>query len=204
MRRPTLVFLLVSAFVFGCTAWKRCAYERGGRDDWQQPDQVIAALGIAPGDRVADLGSGSGYFTVRLARAVGPTGKVWAVDVDEDMNAYLRKRLDEEGIENVEVVLATFDDPLLPDGEVDLLFTSDTYHHVQERPAYFRRLHADLAPGGRVAVLEFDGRKGWFVRLMKHYTEKDLLLREMQEAGYRADQDLDFLDRQSFVVFAPE
>jgi len=204
MRRTAFLILLVTGLAVSCSAWKRYAYESPGRDDWQKPDEVIASLGIAPGSRVADLGSGSGYFTVRLARAVEPGGRVWAADVDADMNAYLGERLAKEGIENVEIVLAEYHDPLLPDGELDLVFTSSTYHHMQDRPAYFRALRTDLAPGGRVAVIDFDGRKGWFVRLMGHHVEKETLLREMQEAGYRVEKDLDFLDRQSFVIFAPE
>lgn len=195
----SLALLLASA---GCSSsWKSWAYEGSGRDEWQQPERVIEALGIEPGSRVGDLGAGSGYFTVRLARAVGPEGTVYAVDVDEDMNAYLSERLAGEGIDNVEVILGRYDDPLLPDGQIELLFTSNTYHHIESRPAYFRRLQQDLAPGGRVAILDYDGRKGLFVRLIGHYVEKQTIVDEMQEAGYRLEQDLDFLDRQSLLVF---
>jgi ubiquinone/menaquinone biosynthesis C-methylase UbiE len=162
---------------------------------------VIASLGLRPGDRVADIGAGSGYFTLPLARAVGPSGRVHAVDVDEEMNEYLRKRVREAGLENVEVTLGRYEDPLLPAGEIDLIFTSNTYHHIEERPAYFRGILDDLAPGGRVAILDYDGRKGWFVRLVGHYTPKQEILREMEEAGYRLADDADFLDRQSFLIF---
>jgi arsenite methyltransferase len=204
MRRAAIPTLVAVLTLVGCTSWKRCAYEGPGRDDWQQPDRVVASLGIEPGDRVADLGAGSGYFTLRLARAVGPTGRVYAVDVDEDMLAYLAERLAQEGLDNVEVVLGEYHDPLLPDGSIDLLFTSNTFHHIQDRPDYFRRVRGDLAPGGRVAVLEYDGRKGLFVRFAGHYVAKDVLLDEMQQAGYRVVEDFDFLDRQSLIVFTPE
>ena len=204
MRSSTVLACLVLLSLPSCTALKRCAYESSGRDDWQKPDGVVAALGIRPGDQVADLGSGSGYFTVHLARAVGPEGRVYAVDVDEEMNAYLSERLADEGIENVEVVLGEYEDPKLPDGQIDLLFTSNTYHHIQDRPAYFRRVQADLAPGGRVAVIEYDGRKGLFVKWMGHKTGKEVILEEMREAGYRVIEDSDLLDRQSFILFTPE
>ncbi len=204
MRRRALLACLLLLALPSCTAWKRCAYESAGRDDWQKPDEVVAALGIQPGDRVADLGAGSGYFTVRLARAVGPTGRVYAVDVDEEMNEYLRERLAEEGIDNVEVVLGEYSDPKLPDGEIQLLFTSNTYHHIEERADYFRRLRVDLAPGGRVAVIEYDGTEGLFVKWMGHYTGKEVILGEMGEAGYGVAEDLAILDRQSFVIFTPE
>lgn len=205
MRRTVLLALgIAAALLPGCTAFKQCAYERDGRDEWQQPDTVITALGLAPGARVADIGAGSGYFTRRLAPAVEPGGQVWAVDVDADMNERLRERLADEGIGNVEVVLGEYEDPKLPDGGIDLVFTSNTFHHMQERPEYFRNLKKDLAPGGRVAIVDFDGRDGWFVRFMEHYTSKQDLLADMQAAGYRVEKDHGFLDRQSFVVFAPE
>lgn len=203
MRKTCLVLLLLPTLGLGCS-WKRCAYEGGGRDAWQQPARVIEALGLEPGQSVADLGSGTGYFTGRLARAVEPGGTVFAVDVDADVHEELRERLAEEHVANVELVLATPDDPGLPDGRIDLVLTVDTYHHIGDRAAYFRRLKQDLAPDGRVAVIEFDGRKGTFVKLSGHYTEKSLILEEMAEAGYRVDEDFGFLDRQSFVVFAPD
>jgi ubiquinone/menaquinone biosynthesis C-methylase UbiE len=201
--KRTVALLLAAGLVGGCASIKRCAYEGGSRDDWQQPERVVEALGIRPGDRVADLGSGSGYFTLRLAPAVGPEGKVFAVDVDAEMNEYLRGRLAEAGIANVELVLGRFEDPLLPDGGVDLVVVVDTYHHIEDRPAYFRNLKRDLAPGGRVAVIDYDGRKGWFVQWMGHYTPREQLLREMDEAGYDVAEDHGFIDRQTFVIFVP-
>src|SRR5262249_51454831 len=156
---------------------------------------------LRPGDRVADLGAGSGYFTLRLARAVAPNGRVYAVDVDEAMNEYLRKRVVQEGLTNVDVILGRSEDPLLPDGSVDLVLVVDTYHHRRDRPAYFRNLRRDLAPAGRVAVIDFDGRKGWFMRWTGHITPRTLLLREMAEAGYEVAEEFDFIDRQTFVIF---
>ena len=199
--KRTAALLLCVGILGGCSSFKRCVYEGSSRDEWQQPERVIAALGIRSGDRVADLGSGSGYFTLRLAPAVGPDGRVYAVDVDEDMNEYLRQRVAQTGLANVDVILGRFDDPLLPDGGVDLVLIVDTYHHLEDRPAYFRNLRRDLEPGGRVAVIDYDGRKGWFVRLMGHTTPREELLREMAEAGYEVAEEFDFIDRQSFVIF---
>jgi ubiquinone/menaquinone biosynthesis C-methylase UbiE len=199
-----VVVTLLAVSCLACGPIKRLCYEGFSRDSWQQPDRVIEALGLEPGDRVADLGSGSGYFTLRLARAVGPTGKVYAVDVDEGMNDHLRKRVHDAGLDNVEVILGEVEDPLLPDGEIDLLLTVNTYHHIQERPRYFRNVQKDLGSDGRVAIVEFDGRKGWFVRLMVHSLSKPELVGEMREVGYRLDQDLDFLERQSFLIFSVE
>ena len=202
MKRAAALLLAIGIFA-GCGSIKRFVYEGFSRDEWQQPERVIAALGIRSGDRVADLGAGSGYFTLRLAPAVGADGRVYAVDVDEEMNEYLRQRVAQAGVVNVDVILGRFEDPLLPDGGVDLVLMVDTYHHLDDRPAYFRNLRRDLTPGGRVAVIDYDGRKLWFMRLLGHTTPREELLREMAEAGYAVAEEFDFIDRQSFVIFRP-
>ncbi len=201
---PHLAALLAIALAVGCATWKRFQYEGAGRDDWQKPDEVVALLGIDPDDRVADVGAGGGYFTFRLADAVGPEGRVYAVDVDSDLLAYLEERVREEGRTNVEVVRATADDPRLPEGEIDLVFLCNTYHHIEDRPAYFRRVLADLAPNGRVAIVELDERSGGFIHWIGHFTTADAIAREMREAGYRQIADHPILDRQSFLIFGPD
>ena len=201
MRVLRSIAALLIALSLGCGNWKRFAYERG-RDDWQQPERVVATLGIEPGDHVADLGSGSGYFTLRLAEAVGPPGRVYAVDVDADMNEYLREKVKEAGATNVEVIDGRFEDPLLPDGRIDLIFSANTFHHIQQRPAYFRNVQQDLAPGGHVAIIDYNDTT-WFPRVMGHATDKDVLIGEMTEAGYGVVADHDFVERQNFVVFEP-
>jgi ubiquinone/menaquinone biosynthesis C-methylase UbiE len=102
----------------------------------------------------------------------------------------------------VAAILAKPDHPMLPDAGVDLVFTSNTYHHIDNRIAYFSNLLRFLRPGGRVAVVEFD-RRGWLEGLLRHYTPREFIRREMEQAGYRLQQSFDFLDRQSFLVFAP-
>ncbi len=201
MRFMRITAALAIALSLGCGTWKRFAYERG-RDDWQQPERVVASLGIEPGDRVADLGSGSCYFTLRLAEAVGPTGRVYAVDVDAAMNEYLRERVKEAGVRNVEVIDGKFEDPLLPDGRIDLIFSANTYHHLQDRSEYFRNVRRDLALGGRIAIIDYNDTT-WFPRVMGHDTDKDVLIGEMNEAGYDVAEDHDFVERQNFVVFEP-
>lgn len=184
----------------GCAQVKQCAYEGFNRDQWQQQDRVIESLQIQPGERVADLGSGSGYFIPALAKAVGPAGRVYAVDVDKEMNEIVAERARREGLNNVEVILAKPDDPLLPVSGIDLIFTSNTYHHIQNRVNYFANLRKYIRPNGRVAVIDFD-RRGWLQGLWKHYTPSEFIKREMEQAGYRLQREFDFLDRQSFLIF---
>jgi ubiquinone/menaquinone biosynthesis C-methylase UbiE len=200
-RRWRSTVLVAFLLLAGCTALKRCAYEGGNRDSWQKPEEVIQALALKPGDRVADLGSGSGYFTFRLARAVGPTGKVYAVDVDEGLNRDLAGRAKRDGYGNIEVILAEPGDPRLPESSVDLFFTSNTYHHLENRARYFTTLRSTLRPGGKVAIIDFN-REGW-IQSLGHYTPAEDIKREMNEAGYELEREHDFLTKQSFLVFVP-
>ena len=200
-RRHSLRFALAFALLLtGCARLKQCAYEGVNRDDWQQPQRVIAALKIQPGAIVADLGSGGGYFTFRLAEAAGPTGKVYAVDVDQDMVDLIKKSAKEKTAGNIEAVLAKPDNPMLPKPGADLIFTSNTYHHIDHRVAYFANLRQYLRPGGSIAIIDFD-RRAWLEGLLRHYTPSEFIKREMEQAGYALQQEYDFLDRQSFLIF---
>jgi arsenite methyltransferase len=199
--RILVLFAFVPALAPGCTTFKRFMYEGWGRDSWQQPERVVRELGLEPGSRVADLGSGGGYFTFRLADAVGAAGRVYAVDVDQGMIEYVGAEARKRGYANVESILAAYDDPRLPADGVDMIFTCDTYHHLSDRVAYFERAARYLRPGGRVAVIDYSG-KGWFVRLFGHFTPADVIRQEMEAAGYRLERAPDFIDRQSFQIFA--
>ena len=193
---PALLGLALLAS--GCTLAKRLAYEHFGRDEWQQPDRVVADLGLAPGAKVADLGSGGGYFTFRLARAVGPGGRVYATDVDEGLNEYVAEESAEQGLTNVTTVLAAPGDPRLPE-RVDLVFTCNTYHHLENRTAYFRALReTHLAPGGRIAIVELRPD------VTRHSTAREAIEQEMTAAGFRLVKSFDYLERQHFLVFAGE
>jgi arsenite methyltransferase len=192
--------LLLALGLASCTTLKRCAYEGINRNEWQKPEEVIRALTIQPGAKIADLGSGGGYFTFRLADAVGQGGKVFAVDIDEEMNRYIRDRAMAEARKNIEVILAKPDDPLLPESGVDLIFTVNTYHHIEERAKYFANAVKYLRPGGRLAIIDFNG-KGWIESFGGHYTPSPVIKEEMEKAGYRPEREFDFLPRQYFLVF---
>jgi predicted methyltransferase len=202
-RRPNpsraIACAVVAAALFlgGCGTVKRYAYEGFDRDEWQQPERVVADLALAPGAKVADLGAGGGYFTFRLARAVGPDGRVYAVDIDAGMNEHVARQAQKEGLANVRTVLAATDDAKLPE-PVDLLFTSNTYHHLEERVAYFRGVRErQLTPDGHVAIVEFRPGK------TSHATARKTIEQEMGAAGFRLVKSFDYLERQHFLVFAP-
>ncbi len=204
MRRISPWLLLSAALLLaaGCGTLRRCGYEGTGRDSYQQPERVVESLAILPGSRVADLGAGGGYFTWGLAEAVGETGEVYAIDVDPDMTSHIAEEGREKGFANVQPILAEFDDPLIPEGGVDLIFTCNTYHHLQNREEYFRRAAKYLRPGGRLAVIEHK-KHGWVQRIFPHYTDPELIRSELEAAGYRRVEAFDYLERQSFQVFEP-
>ena len=112
--RSVNLILFAALLIAGCARLKQCAYEGFNRDHWQQPDKVISALHLQPGNIVADLGSGGGYFTFKLAQAVAPTGKVYAVDIDREMVALIGERAKNEAPSIVEAILAKPDDPAFP------------------------------------------------------------------------------------------
>lgn len=176
------------------------AFDDPARDAWQLPDRVLDVLTLAPDMSVADVGAGTGYFTVRLAKAI-PRGTVYAVDVEPAMLDHINKRASAEKLTNVSTVLATANAPNLPK-PVDLVLIVDTYHHLPGRPAYFRGLAKSLTPGGRVAIIDFrkDSPEGPPVEFR---FDADQIVREMSEAGYRAVGRHDFLPRQHFLVFSP-
>ncbi len=204
MSRTILHTVLILLLVGGtaCTEIKKWVYEGFDRDEWQHPEEVIHALSIQPGDHIADLGAGSGYFTFRLADAVGPTGRVYAVDIDADMNADLMKRVKAKAYQNIEVLLAQPDDPGLPDRSINLIFSSNSYHHLDNRITYFLNIRQDLHPDSRIAIIDFNG-ESWLQQIIGHYTSDEVIQRELQEAGYILDQQFDFLPNQVFLIFSP-
>ncbi|MFN3533043.1 MAG: class I SAM-dependent methyltransferase [Candidatus Brocadia sp.] len=195
-------FLLVTCGVCR-TSLKRFAYEGYWRDRWQYPDQVIRVLKIQTGQHIADLGSGSGYFTFRLADAVGPNGKVYAVDIDRGMNTYVEKQAGKKGYQNIKVILAQHHDPLIPGDGVDWIFTCNTYHHIKDRVTYFSRARRYLKPSGRIAIIDFNG-KGGFQKIFPHFTASEVIKKEMESVGYHLQHEFGFLPRQHFLVFSLE
>lgn len=180
--------------------WKK-VFDDPGRDEWQKPGEVVAALEIEAGASVADLGSGTGFFLPHLSRAVGATGVVFAVDVEPNLVVHLRERAESERLRNVIPVLASFDDPRLPPKSLDLVLVVDTFHHLDHRLEYLRRLREALGPAGRVAIVDWkagDLPKG---PPTDHKLGRDQVAKEMTEAGYRLVAEPDLLPYQYFLIF---
>jgi len=170
------------------------------RDGWQKPHEVIRALALKPDAIVADIGAGTGYFSVRLAHMT-PKGRVYGVDTEPDMVKYLAERAKKAGLKNVIAIAAKPGDPRLPE-KADLVIFVDVYHHVEDRERYFRQLQGSLKPGGRVAVIDFrmDSPVG---PPKSARIEPNRVKDEMKRAGYALAQEHAFLPNQYFLVFRP-
>lgn len=170
------------------------------RDGWQQPARVVAALGLRPGETVADVGSGSGYLLPYLSAAVGPRGRVLAEEIQASFLPALRQRAARLG--NVEVVLGTARDPGLPPGRVDCFVLLTVYHEVEDPPALFRALRRAARPGARLAILDFDGaRHGIPPAPRGHQISAAVVEREAAGSGWRLAARHEFLSSQFFLVF---
>jgi len=178
-------------------------FDDPARDAWQKPDAVLAALEVKPGMTVADLGAGTGYFSVRLAKAVGDNGKVLAIDVEPKLVDHIKERAAKANLTQVVAVLAPVDDPTLPARGVDLVLIVDTWHHIDDRLAYLPKLAAGLKPGGRVAVVDF--KKGEFPvgPPDAHKLTADAVAAEFRESGWSVAKQWDELPFQYVLVFTP-
>jgi arsenite methyltransferase len=180
---------------------QQALYKGGQRSDrLRDPDAVVAALGVRPGDLVADLGPGYGHFTLRLARAVAPDGIVYAADADADTLDDIRRAADERGITKLRRVLTDSRRLELPE-PVDLLFVSATYHHLRRPVRYFKDVRSLLRPGGRVAILEsrFEGVAAHWMN--PHGSAPARVEAQMKRAGYQLVATHDIVHGHWFAVF---
>jgi ubiquinone/menaquinone biosynthesis C-methylase UbiE len=176
--------------------------EREGREQEQRPDEVIKTMGLRDGDVVADLGCGTGYFARRMARAVAPKGRVYAVDIQPEMLALMKGLLEKEGITNVIPVLGEAGDPKLPKAGLDWILLVDVYHEFQEPKAMLAKILASLKPGGRVAHLEYrlEGDSARHIRA-EHRMSVAQVQAEWQPAGFRLLARHESLPTQHFFVW---
>jgi len=176
--------------------------ERAGREEEQRPAEIIRTMGLKDGDLVADLGCATGYFARRMARAVAPRGRVYAVDIQPEMLDLLKRRAAEEGVANIVPVLGETDDPKLPPGTIDWVLLVDVYHELQQPKATLAHVRKALAPGGKVAVIEYrlEGTSALHIR-EEHRMSPQQVLAEWEPAGFRLVARHEFLPTQHFFVF---
>jgi ubiquinone/menaquinone biosynthesis C-methylase UbiE len=171
------------------------------RDAYQKPHEVMQALAVREGEVVADIGAGSGYFAIRLAHHVGASGRVYAVDVSPDMVRHLHTRVRDLRLLNVSPILATADDPLLPQ-PVDRVLFVDVWHHVENQAAYLALIKKQLKPGGQIVMIDFHKRELPVGPPVGMKIAREDLLEQMQAHGFRLTKEHAFLPYQYFLVFS--
>jgi SAM-dependent methyltransferase len=173
-------------------------FEKAGRDERLQINRVMDTLAITQGKNVADIGAGSGWFTVRAAKRVGDSGEVYAVDINPEAIRYIDDRVRKEQIHNVRTIQGREDNPLLPANQVDAVLLLKTYHEVAKPVALLRNLRASLRPGAKVGIIDRNGNGA------NHGIDRDVVLKEAAEAGYVLDGSYDFVkdDMDYFLVFS--
>jgi SAM-dependent methyltransferase len=176
-------------------------FDSPGRDERLQVNRVMDILGIVPGKTVADVGAGSGWFTVRAARRVGEGGTVYAEDINPEAIRYVDDRAQKEKLRNVKTILGKADDPLLPARAIDAVLLLKTYHEVAEPVALLRNLRGALRPGAKVGIIDRNGNGE------DHGVGREVVLREARQAGYRLLEQYDFVKGDKvdyFLVLIPE
>ena len=180
----------------GGAAW----LERAEREEEEAPSKAIDLLGLKPGMAVADIGAGSGYYASRIAKRVGPTGHVYATDIQPGMIALLERRIQSEGLTNVTTVLGGMDDPKLPPASVDLAIMVDVYHELQQPQLFLQRLQPAFKPGGRLVLLEYRKEDPKIPILEAHKMSVAEVKQEMEAEGYAIDKVVEGLPWQHLIV----
>jgi ubiquinone/menaquinone biosynthesis C-methylase UbiE len=174
---------------------------RDTREAEEQPEQMLDALKIKPGDTVADIGAGAGYTSLRLARRVGPEGVVLATDVQTQMLALLTDNARAAGVKNIKAIRATQTETKLPDGQVDLALMVDVYHEASDPEALLQGLKKALKPGGRLVFVEFRGEDPEVPIKPEHKMTLAQVRREVEPQGFRFQENFEFLPWQHIIIF---
>ena len=174
---------------------------RPEREAEEAPDAALDAIGIPRGAIVADVGAGAGYFTWRMAERVGPTGKVYANDIQPEMLVLLRKNIAARHLTTVETVLGAEDDPKLPPGQIDLILLVDVYHEFSEPQKMLRKMRESLKPDGRLVLLEYRKEDPTVPIRPEHKMSVEEVRAEVQPEGFRFEKNLDALPRQHILIF---
>ncbi len=176
------------------------AFEDPDRHTWQKPEEVIKRMNIRLSDVIVDIGAGSGYFTRRFAFAA-LAGKATGLDVEPSMVQYMHEDAEKRNLLNYEARIVKIDDPELGDNTTDIVFLCNTYHHIDNRIAYFSNVSKSLKTGGRLVIVDYYKKKLPHGPPPEHKLEKEIVIRELEEAGYHLLRTHDFLPYQYFLEF---
>lgn len=169
-----------------------------------KPDEIIKNLKILPGQHIADIGSGGGYFSFRFATLVGKEGKVYSIDTNKELLEFISNNAKQLERSNIITILTTEENITLPEGKIDLIFMRNVYHHIRNRIDYVKKLKEILKSDGKLAIIEYKKRDRLFGfhRPSGHYVIPEVIIKEMVTAGYQVEEQHFFLPEQSFTIFS--
>jgi len=190
-------FLLLAALNLGAEFW-----DWESRDTWQKPGKVLEVVGVKPGMVIGEPGAGKGYFTFKLARKVGPTGKIYANDIIKKYLDSIKKKTRKEGLTNIVTVKGKVTDPLFPRGQLDMVFMCYVLHHLTQPVAFLKNLRPGLKPNAPVVILEQD--PGKTNSTTGHFWKQEKILETVKAAGYKLDRIETFLPRDNIYIYYAE
>jgi ubiquinone/menaquinone biosynthesis C-methylase UbiE len=212
--RRVLIFLGLFAFTFSLSQGAAAQLASRPAEEWSKTleshdrvanlkmDEIVAKLGLKPGDTVADIGAGSGLFEVPLAKAVSPSGKVYAVDIDAGFFPQIKRKADEAHVTNVQAVLGKYTDPNLPAKNIDMVFFHDVLHHIEDRAGYLKAVTGYLKPSGRVVVIDYELGQGPHKDHPELEVSREQLATWMKNAGLKPSEDVKMFPDRYFLVYS--
>lgn len=180
-------------------------FNKKASDPKNKSDQIIEAISLKPGQNIADIGSGGGYFSLRFAEIVGEEGKVYSVDTNSNLLSFVKNSAKIKGLNNLIPTTASGDSLDIPEKSLDFIFMRNVTHHLHNRIKYFKDLKKYLKSEGKVIVIEYDrGKPFSFLRIFKHYVLKEIIQQEMNAAGYIFMKEFSFLPNQHFTIYSKQ
>ncbi len=170
-----------------------------------KPDRILDTIALKPGQSIADIGAGGGYFSLRFTEVVREKGKVYSVDTNPEFLKFINNSAEEKGLNNVLPILTQEDRLDLPEKSLDFIFMRNITHHISDRANYFRNLKDFLKPEGKIIIIEYKKGKFFTFRgIFGHDVPKEIIIREMEDAGYLLEKEFDFLPEQHFTIYSKQ
>jgi predicted methyltransferase len=195
MRKSPFYFYLLLIIVVSCTG------QNSDRDSWQQPENVMDTIEVKPGMIIGEPGAGEGYFTFKLSHRVGPTGRIYANEIDTDKLETIQKRIKKEGIENITTILGKTEDPLFPQEALDMVVMVNVLHHLDKPIQFFKNIKPSLKKGAGVVIIERDPEK--YSQDYDHFLSKDKVKEKIKQVNFKLVRFENFLARDNIYICLP-
>ena len=165
-------------------------------------NEIIDILAIKKGNKIADIGSGGGYFTIKFAKLIGDEGQIYSIDVNSEFLKYIKIQAEKNGLKNISTIHTKSESPEMPKEKLDYIFIRNVFHHIPNRINYMKRLGDGLKENGKIIIIEHNGKGIFnFNKLFGHYVKSEKIKNEMEKAGYSINKEYDFINQQSFTIF---